>query len=321
VTPQGVASRDSYVPGPGESWTPIRLTRWSGQYLGEKGIENGRLDAELILAHVLGIRRLDLYLQFDRPLRSEELEVFKSRLKRRAGREPLQYVLGMATFRELEIRTDPRALIPRPETEVLVEEVLTWARSRGAEAGEDGVSGASAQADSNQLSVLDVGTGSGAIVLSLLREGPFSGAVATDLSQGALELARENAEVLGLSGQVDFRSGSLLEPIGESERFHVIVSNPPYVPIQDRGSLQKEVSEWEPAEALFAGPEGLDVLLPLAREAAAFLDTRGLLALEVGEGQAAAVSEVMQETQAFQAICIKPDLAGRERVLLGVASN
>lgn len=319
MTSQGADPRDANVPGPGESWTPIRLTRWSGQYFQEKGIENGRLDAELILAHVLGVRRLDLYLQYDRPLRPEELEAYKVLLKRRAGREPLQYVLGKAAFRELEVRTDPRALIPRPETEVLVGEILNWIREL--EEDRAGPGDSENRTGSAHLTVLDVGTGSGAITFSLLTEGPFSEAVATDPSPEALELARENAQHLGLSDRVEFRPGSLLEPLGENERFQVIVSNPPYVPSRDRDGLQVEVADWEPAEALFAGPEGLDVLLPLARGAAVFLAKPGLLALEVGEGQAAAVAEVMEAVEAFDTIHIKQDLTGRDRVVLGVASG
>jgi len=319
VTSQGSDPREAHVPGPGESWTPIRLTRWSGQYLQEKGIESGRLDAELILAHVLGIRRLDLYLQYDRPLRPEELEAYKGRLKRRATREPLQYILGKAAFRELEVRSDPRALIPRPETEILVGEILSWVQ--GLEKDRAGQSASEIGTGAGDLTVLDVGTGSGVITFSLLTEGPFSGAVATDPSPDALSLARENAQDLGLSDRVEFRPGSLLEPLGEDERFHVIVSNPPYVPSEDRDGLQMEVADWEPAEALLAGPEGLDVLLPLARGAAAFLAIPGLLALEVGEGQAPAVSEVMEAVEVFDTVHIKPDLAGRDRVVLGVASG
>ncbi|MCJ7626969.1 MAG: hypothetical protein MUO50_01155, partial [Longimicrobiales bacterium] len=166
-------SRDADLPGPGESWTPIRLTRWSGEYLRGKGVEHGRLDAELILARVLNLGRLDLYLQFDRPLRPRELEAFKALLVRRASREPLQYMLETIPFRELDLRTDARALIPRPETEILVGEVLAWADRQKA-----GLTG------------LDVGTGSGAIALSLLREGSFQRMVGTDSSRDALDLAR-----------------------------------------------------------------------------------------------------------------------------------
>jgi release factor glutamine methyltransferase len=310
----------SHLPGPGQPWTPIRLTRWSGEYLRSKGVGEGRLDAELLLAHVLGISRLDLYLQHDRPLRADELAEFKSLLKRRATREPLQYVIGGTDFRELHLRIDARALIPRPETEVLVGEVLTWASERQRRS----LSGTGSPVDSgNQagLTALEVGTGSGAIALSLLKEGPFRWVVATDSSARALDLARENASLNRLLGRLDLREGSFFEPLGEGERFDVIVSNPPYVPEGDRQQLQEEVRDWEPPEALFAGSEGLDVLLPLLREAPCHLSPRGLLALEVGEGQDGSVSRALEESGRFEEIRISSDLAGRKRVVQGVASE
>ena len=297
-------SRNAHLPGPGESWTPIRLTRWSGEYLRSKGVENGRLDAELLLARVLNVGRLDLYLQFDRPLRPPELEAFKTLLVRRASREPLQHLLERTAFREIDLRTDARALIPRPETEILVGEVLAWAgRQR------PGLRG------------LDVGIGTGAIALSLLREGPFREMVGTDPSQDALELARENALSQGLDEQLELRAGPLFEPLHQGERFDVVVSNPPYIPEGDRDSLQAEVRDWEPPEALFAGPEGLDVLLPLVGGARAFLSPGGLLATEVGDGQSVDVVRAMEATGAFREIWVRPDLNERERVVLGVASE
>jgi release factor glutamine methyltransferase len=309
--------RDAYLPGPGKPWTPIGLTRWSGAYLGEKGIEGGRLDAELMLAHVLKLPRLDLYLQHDRPLLPEELDAFRALLKRRASREPLQYILGTAPFRELELLADPRALIPRPETEVLVEEVLAWVRETvpGGSRTVPGPDGA----DARPLRAVDVGTGTGAIALSLLKEGPFGRVVATDTSAEALSIARENAELHGLAGGLELREGPLLTPLRSGERFHVLVSNPPYVPVGDGPGLQPEVRDWDPPSALFAGPEGMDVLNPLIMEAAAHLWPGGLLALEVGEDQAGKVARIMEETGQFSEIRIRPDLSGRERVVLGVA--
>ena len=295
--------KDLHLPGPGEPWTPIRLTRWSGAYLEEKGVEGGRLDSELLLAHVLNIRRLDLYLQYDRPLLPFELTAFKDLLRRRARREPLQHILGTVAFRELELAVDGRALIPRPETEVLVEEVLLWARETNA----------------TGLSALDMGTGSGVIALSLLREGPFQRVVATDVSLDALSLARENAQGLGLSQAVEFRHGDGYAPLAAGERFDVVVSNPPYVPQGDREGLAPEVRDWDPPEALFAGPEGLDVLLPLVEQAGQHLSPGGLLAVEVGYGQAGKVARAMERTGVFREIRIRPDLAGQERILLGVA--
>ena len=297
--------RSPHLPAPGKPWTPILLTRWSGSYLQEKGIENGRLDAELLLAGVLGVRRLDLYLQHDRPLQPRELDAFKALLKRRAGREPLQHLLGRTAFRELELQTDSRALIPRPETEVLVEEVLAWTREEG-------------PSSRGPLRGLDVGTGTGAIALSLLKEGSFATVVATDPSARALELARENAGASGLGGGLELREGSLYRPLEAGERFHVIVSNPPYIPEGERDQLQPEVRDWDPSEALFAGPQGLDVLLPLVEGAPDHLEAGGLLAVEVGLGQARRVARAMEEKGAFREIRIRPDLNGRERVVLGV---
>ena len=291
------------LPGPGEAWDPIRLTRWSGEYLEEKGVENGRLDAEFLLAQVLGVGRLDLYLQFDRPLRTSELESFKTLLRRRASREPLQYILGKAAFRELDLRTDARALIPRPETEVLVQGVLDCV-------GHQGVS----------LSALDVGTGSGAIALSLLKEGPFERVVATDLCPEALGLAEENARDQGLLERVEFRMGPGFEPVQSGERFDVIVSNPTYIPEGDKTSLQPEVRDWEPKGALFAGLSGLDVVLPLSAQAPEFLGEGGLFATEVGDGQAGEVARAMQDTGAYSEVEVRMDLAGKARVVLGVAS-
>ncbi len=300
----GSESGDGHPPGPGESWTPIRLTRWSGEYLRGKGVESGRLDAELMLARVLNIGRLDLYLQFDRPLHTRELEAFKALLVRRASREPLQYVLGVSVFREIDLRTDSRALIPRPETEILVGEILAWASRQG-----------------GHLTGVDIGIGSGAIALSLLKEGPFQILVGTDSSRDALDLARENAFSHGLAERIEFREGSLFEPLQEGERFDVVMSNPPYVPEGERGSLQAEVRDWEPSEALFAGPQGLDILLPLVRGAPSFLRAGGLLATEVGDGQGIEVVRAMEDTGAFREVSIRPDLTGRGRVALGVVSG
>jgi release factor glutamine methyltransferase len=294
---------EAHLPGPGQPWTPIHLTRWSGDYLQEKGVESGRLDAELLLAHVLELKRLDLYLQHDRPLLPHELDNFRALLKRRAAREPLQHIMGLAPFRELELVSDARALIPRPETEVLVQEVLQWAK----------------EGPQGPLSALDLGTGTGAIALSLAKEGPFDMVVATDSSPQALSLAQENARRLGLEERVEFREGALFEPLTQGERFHVLVSNPPYIPEGDREALAPEVRDWDPPSALFAGPDGMDVVLPLIGGAAQFLLPGGLLALEVGDGQAGRVARGVEETQAFREIRIRPDLAGRERVVLGVA--
>ena len=278
----------------GESWTILRMILWSAEYLKNKGVETGRLDAEWLLAAALGVDRLQLYLKYDRPLSSEEREAFKLLLRRRAGREPLQYIIGRTGFRELELQTDPRVLIPRPETAVLVQEVLDWA-SAGAE------------------SVWDMGTGAGAVVLSLAAEGTWTRLVATDVSPEALSVAADNAERYDLGGHVEFREGSLFEPLEEGERFDVIVSNPPYIAEGEKGDLQPEVRDWEPPEALFAGEDGLDVIRQLVAGAPKHLLSGGLLALECGLGQAEGIAADVQATGAFGAVRICADLTGRPR--------
>lgn len=276
-------------------WTVLKLIRWSTGYLEEKGVEQPRLDAEHLLAHALGTTRLQLYLQYDRPLSPEELAAFKPLLLRRAGREPLQYVIGRTAFRELELATDRRALIPRPETEVLVEVVLDWARGRSG------------------LHALDVGTGTGCIALSLALEGPFSRVVATDASPDALALAAENAEATGV--EVDLRRGSLYAPLGPGERFDVIASNPPYVAGAEAGRLAPEIRDHEPHAALFAGRRGLDVIEPLVAGAPHRLAPEGLLALEVGATQTDAVAGLIRDAAAFGEPTVHRDLTGRPRIV------
>jgi len=284
----------------GEVWTVLRLMRWSGTYLEEKGVERGRLDAEYLLAHVLEVKRLQLYLQYDRPLSRQELDRFRPLLRRRADREPLQYILGRAAFRELNLSVDRRVLIPRPETEILVEEVLVWAGGQ----------------DRSDLTALDVGTGSGAIALSLLLEGPFGRVVATDSSPDALAVAKGNAEAAGLHGRVEFREGSLFAPVAEGEAFDVVVSNPPYVTEAEASALEPEVGVWEPALALFGGPDGMAVIRALVAGAGARLRAGGLLAMEVGAGQSGLVVTEVEGTGEYDDVRVRRDLSGRERVVL-----
>lgn len=295
---------DASPPGPGESWTVLRLIRWSGDYLEDKGIESGRLDAEHLLARALDTERLQLYLEFDRPLSREERDAFRPLLLRRAEREPLQHILGRTGFRELELVTDRRALIPRPETEELVQAVLEWAR-------EDAGSG-------EGLTALDVGTGSGAIALSLALEGPFRGVVATERSEEALELARENAARAGLEEGVTLRRGDLFEPAADEAPFDVVVSNPPYVARGEVAELPAEVRDWEPRQALVAGPEGTEVIRRLVEGAPPLLRSGGLLALEIGAGQWEEVRRIVEGEGSYRDCEIRRDLAGRERILLAL---
>jgi release factor glutamine methyltransferase len=278
-------------------WTVVDLLRWTTGYLAGKSFHNARLNAELLLAGTLALKRLDLYLQFDRPLTPEELDAFRERLRRRARREPLQYIDGSAAFRDLVLRVDRGVLIPRPETEVLVREVLEWSRGR------------------EGLHVVDVGTGSGAIALALATEGEFARVVATEASADALRVAADNVRTVSPTLAVELRQGDLLAPV-RGEGFDIVVSNPPYVGEDEAESLDPEVRAWEPAQALFAGPDGLDVISRLIPEAADALRPGGLLALEIGWTQGAAVTRLIEAGAGFGPPRVRPDLAGRDRVVL-----
>jgi release factor glutamine methyltransferase len=289
-------------PPEGTPWTVLHLIRWSTAYLSGKGIGAARLDVEHLLAHVMGVDRLDLYLRFEQPVAREELDRFRPLLRERARRKPLQYILGRSAFRDLDLAVDPRALIPRPETEELVGAVLDHVAARGR----------------SGLRALDLGTGSGAIALALAREGPFERIVATDASPAALEVARANVSALSPEGKVECRGGNLFEAVAPGERFDVLVSNPPYVAELEFPELQAEVRLWEPKEALVAGEDGLLVIRRIVRGAGDVLERGGLLALEVGAGQARNVAEFVRSTRGFDAPGVLRDLAGVERIVLGV---
>jgi release factor glutamine methyltransferase len=277
----------------------LELTRKAAVLFAERGFENPRLEAELLLAAVLDVKRLDLYLQHDRPVTAAELESFRGFVRRRLRHEPLQYVTGRASFRHLELQVDARVLVPRPETEGLVGAVLDWAAAR------DGAT-----------SVLDVGTGSGAVALSLATEGTFTRVVASDNSDAALEVARRNAMLTGVEGGVEFRLGSLFDVVRVGETFTVIASNPPYIAEHERDLLAPEVKDYEPAGALFGGADGLSVIRELVTQAPRHLEPGGLLAIEIGAGQADAVLACAAQTGAYTGSSVRSDLAGRQRVVM-----
>lgn len=282
---------------PDRIWRPVELIRWTADYLTGRGFEEGRLTAELLLADVLQCERLDLYLQFERPLSPSELTGFREHLRRRLRHEPIQYILGTAHFRELVLTVDARVLIPRPETELLVGEILARTAAHPG------------------LEVLEIGTGSGAIALSLHQEGAFRRIVATDISGDALALAQANAAGVAGTAQLEFRIGAFFLPV-EGERFDVVISNPPYISEQERETLAPEVVGWEPELALFAGDDGLEIIRHLIANAPRHLRSGGLLALEIGAGQGRAVAELVRLHPSYEDPEILPDLSGRERMLL-----
>jgi release factor glutamine methyltransferase len=292
-------------PPAGRPWTVLHLLRWSTQHLEGRGIPDVRLDVEYLLAHVLGLGRMDLYLQFERPLETSELERFRPLLRARSRRQPLQYILGTASFRDLELRVDPRVLIPRPETEELVEAVLLRVREWGREG----------------LRAVDLGTGSGAIALSLAQEGPFREVLATDASAGALEVARANALRHGLASRVSFHLGDLFEALPPGTTVPVLVSNPPYVAAAELAGLAPEVQGWEPHQALISedlrdAGDGLGLLDRIIRGAVAVVEPGGLLALEIGAGQGTRVLDLLRETEGWEGSVVLRDLSRRERIVL-----
>jgi release factor glutamine methyltransferase len=255
------------------------------------GCETPRLDAEVLLADVLDVSRERLLLDRDLLVEGPAVRAFQNAVRRRAvEREPIAYILGSRGFRRLELAVDPRVLIPRPETELLVEVGLTL--PRGAR-------------------VLDVGTGSGAVALALKDERPDLQLQGSDIDENALQLARANGERLGL--EVDWLVADLLT--GVPDELDAILSNPPYVADSERADLAPEILRHEPAGALFSGPDGLDAIRSLIDQASVRASVR-LLALEVGAGQAAVVLELMR-TAGFPAVRSESDLAGIERVVVG----
>ena len=236
----------------------------------KKSVPNAKLDTDILIAHSLGIKRLDIYLDLDRPLTEAQLTDLRSLVKRRASREPLQYIIGNTEFYGLTLKVDPRALIPRHETEELIELIVERLKAP-------------------PKRILDLGTGSGAIALALASRYSDAEVTATDQSEGAITLAKENALALNLSSRVTFIKGNWFEPLDEGARFDLIVSNPPYLTEAEMQTAEPEVIDHEPQSALASGQEGLDDLGLLFKSVPKYLAEGGLLALETGIGQADAI--------------------------------
>jgi release factor glutamine methyltransferase len=276
--------------------TVLEVVKKTSEFFAGKGIESPRLNAELIVGHALGLARMRLYLEFERPLTDPELALVRELVRRRGRREPLQYVLGFTDFCGVRLKVDARALIPRPETELLVETLVAR------------VSAAPAR-------ILDLGTGSGAIALSLAKAFPDATVTAVDESSPALALAAENALSLGFAGRVQFIQGSWFERLPPGETFDVIVSNPPYLTDEEVAEAAPEVRDHEPASALAAPSGGFADIAGIIAGSGAYLSAGGLLALETGIGhhaQAAAASTAA----GFSRTESVADLTGRDRIFL-----
>lgn len=279
--------------------TVLEIIKKTTDFFAGKGIESPRLQAELLIGHALGLKRMQLYLQFERPLAESELEKIRPLVRRRAQHEPVQYILGETDFHGLRLKVDRRALIPRPETEQLVEQVV-------------------AACVVQPRRILDLGTGTGAIALALATAFPDAVVVATDLSSDALQLARENAASIGVGERVAFVLSDWFAGV-PAEPFDAVISNPPYLSAEETAATAREVREFEPASALTAPDGGLAALRRIITEAPRFLTPGGLLALETGIAQH---TELLAAATAagFQSVESRRDLTGRDRFILARAA-
>lgn len=277
-----------------ETWTLLKLLRWTTEFFAGKAIANPRLDAELLLAHVLNLDRVGLYLNFERPLNAAELDVIRPLVKRRGQREPLQYLLGSAEFWSLEFEVTPAVLIPRADSEILVEETLSHAATAG--------------------QLLDVGTGSGVLAISVASELPDWQVTALDISAAALQVARRNAQKHRVAERLQFLHADLAEL--PQHQYDLIVANPPYIAQAEWDALMPEVRCFEPQIALLAGNNGLDCYQKLAAQTATRLVPGGWLLVEIGYQQAAAVQQLFTAA-GLREIFVRDDYAGQPRVVGG----
>jgi release factor glutamine methyltransferase len=287
--------------GPGgtttsDEWTVRRIIDWTTAHLKKHGSETPRLDTEILLAHARGCRRIELYTRFDDVLTEKERTTMRDLVRRRAQSEPVAYLVGHREFFGLDFRVTPAVLIPRPDTETLVVELLDVAKSLPAPR------------------ILDVGTGSGCIAIAAAVNQAAAQVTATDSSEGALSIARENAESHHVVDRVRFLSGDLFGPVG-NERFDIVASNPPYIADHEKETLMNDVRKYEPHSALFAGPTGLEILFRLISEAPNHLVSGGALMVEISPEQASTVMERMESTGRYSGIRVIKDLPGQARVV------
>lgn len=284
-------------------WTILELIQWGKAYFEEKGVDSPRLTMEMIVAHVLQKQRIQLYTQFDQPLNESELSTLRTMIKRRAAREPLQYILGEADFFGFTLAVSSAVLIPRPETELLVEYVLNRLRE-STDLRSKSIEG---------VSILDIGTGSGCIVLALAKNIPSARLYGVDVSDDALSIAQSNAERLAVAS-VQFGKMNILESLPK-RRFSVIVSNPPYISAIDMEELEPEVSDHEPHLALRGGEDGMIFYQRFAEIFPIMLEENGWFAVEIGFGQAEQIKALFDNADFTTTIL--NDLADIPRICIG----
>jgi release factor glutamine methyltransferase len=282
--------------------TLLEILKRTTDFLEKHGVENPRLNAELLIGHALRLKRMQLYLQFERPLAEAELAAIRPLVKRRSEREPLQYIVGATEFAGLTLKVDRRALIPRPETEYLIDLLKEHFA-----------------AQSPPRTVLDLGVGSGAIALALAKTWPDTTVTAVDASGDALALARENTAALGLEARVRLMQSDWFSAVPAEERFDLIVANPPYLSDQETAATEPEVKKFEPHSALSAGTDSAAALEHIIREAKAKLTTGGMLAVETGIAQHERLG-ALARAKGYVRVESLRDLTGRERYILAAVA-
>jgi release factor glutamine methyltransferase len=289
----------------GNEWTILKVLKWTTSYFKSRSIESPRPSAEILLAHILKINRIDLYLQYDQPLNSNELEKFKALIKRRASHEPVAYITGIKEFWSLELVVTKDVLIPRPDTECIVEASLSL------------LTGASdGNSELTPMHILDLGTGSGAIVLALAKEQPMHNYFASDRSIEIIKVAKKNAKKNNCDEKVSFFAGDWLSPLNDEKiSFDMIISNPPYIRTGDIAGLQPEIYEYEPRIAIDGEEDGLSSLKHILYSAHTLLKRYGTLLLEIGHDQRDAVSRIIENCGKYENIVFSKDYSGYCRVV------
>ena len=278
--------------------TVLESLKLSTDYLEKKGIESPRLNAELLLADILNCKRIDLYLKFDQPLKEDEIDKYREWISRRGKYEPLQYLTGKVEFYGLNFKVTPDVLIPRPETEILVEEVIKYCK------------------DKPGLKILDIGTGSGNIPVALMKNTSGNEMVSLDVSSNALEIARYNAALNGIGEEIKFILSDINYFNAEPGQFDIIVSNPPYISLKEYADLQKEITGHEPLIALTDSNDGLDFYRIIAEKSKILLKRGGHIFLEIGQGQKEEVEKILSLNNFTNIIFIR-DYQQIERIAIG----
>ncbi|MGB2869203.1 MAG: peptide chain release factor N(5)-glutamine methyltransferase [Bacteroidota bacterium] len=288
-------------------WTVRELMKFAISHMHRRGFEDARLNVELLLAHALSCQRITLYTNFDKPVSKEEMKKFRSLYERRLNREPVQYITGSTSFMGLSFSVDPRVLIPRPETETLVEQVMLQCGSLEAR---------------KSISIVEIGTGSGNIAVALAKYVKNAAVTSIDNSSGALEVARQNASTHGVLEKITFEQMDTFEPVDQllRKRFDILVSNPPYIPKDEWDQLQMEVRRFEPTGALTDGNDGFEFYRRILELAPYLLVDHGMVLLEVGDGQAEAVRQMML-TAGFSRCAVVTDLQNVPRIVTGACRS